>query len=52
LTQKLESQNPDMKDILEELWTNPGALIVIGSRMHYLLVLINRLRYIKNINFN
>ena len=38
-------------DILEETWTNPGELTGIGQRMHYLLGLRNRLRYIQNQKF-
>ena len=39
------------KDTLQEFWTNPGELTGIGQRMHYLLGLRNRLRYIKNQQF-
>ena len=39
-------------DPLKEKWTNPGELVPTGERMHYILGLRNRLRYItKNYNF-
>lgn len=38
-------------DILHEFWNNPGELTGVGQRMHYLLGLRNRLRYIKNRKF-
>ena len=38
-------------DKLGENWTNPGELTGVGQRMHYLLGLRNRLRYIKNEKF-
>ena len=41
----------NFKDKLGEHWPNPGELTGIGQRMHYLLGLRNRLRYIKNENF-
>ena len=33
-------------DLAKEKWTNPGELTAIGQRMHYILGLRNRLRYI------
>ena len=33
-------------DPLKEKWTNPGELVPSGERMHYILGLRNRLRYI------
>jgi hypothetical protein len=39
------------EDLLKEKWTNPGELTGIGQRMHYLLGLRNRIRYIKNETF-
>ena len=33
-------------DHIKEKWTNPGELTAVGQRMHYILGLRNRLRYI------
>ena len=38
-------------DKMGESWTNPGELTGVGQRMHYLLGLRNRLKYIKNQQF-
>jgi hypothetical protein len=38
-------------DLVKEKWNNPGELTGIGQRMHYLLGLRNRIRYIKNETF-
>ena len=38
--------NDTFYDILGEKWTNPGELTAIGQRMHYLLGLRNRKKYI------
>ena len=35
------------RDHIKEIWTNPGELTGVGQRMHYILGLRNRLRYIK-----
>ena len=37
----------DFTDLLGEKWNNPGELTGIGQRMHYLLGLRNRIRYIE-----
>ena len=37
-------------DKIGEYWENDGALTGVGERMHYLLGLRNRLRYIKEYN--
>ena len=37
-------------DKIGEYWENEGALTGVGERMHYLLGLRNRLRYIKEYN--
>ena len=34
------------KDHIKEKWTNPGELTAVGQRMHYILGLRNRRRYI------
>ena len=36
----------DYKDYVKEYWDNPGELTGVGQRMHYLLGIRNRLRYI------
>ena len=41
----------DFTDLLGEKWTNPGELTGIGQRMHYLLGLRNRMRYIEKEKF-
>ena len=41
----------NFNDKLGEHWTNPGELTGVGQRMHYLLGLRNRLRYIKEEQF-
>ena len=38
--------NPFYLDHVKEKWTNPGELTATGQRMHYILGLRNRLRYI------
>ena len=38
--------NSNYRDHIKELWTNPGELTGVGQRMHYILGLRNRLRYI------
>ena len=42
---------PFYYDLAKEKWTNPGELTAIGQRMHYILGLRNRLRYIRNHHF-
>ena len=41
----------DYLDYIKEKWTNPGELTGIGQRMHYLLGLRNRIRYIDEQHF-
>ena len=41
----------DFTDLLGEKWNNPGELTGIGQRMHYLLGLRNRIRYIEKEKF-
>ena len=36
----------DFRDHVKERWTNPGELTGVGQRMHYILGLRNRIRYI------
>ena len=36
----------EYKDHIKEKWLNPGELTGVGQRMHYLLGLRNRIRYI------
>ena len=43
--------NTNNIDLLGEKWFNPGELTAIGERMHYLLGLRNRFRYINEKNF-
>ena len=43
--------NNNFTDLVREKWDNPGELTGIGQRMHYLLGLRNRIRYIKNETF-
>jgi len=43
--------NDNYYDILGEKWTNPGELTAIGQRMHYILGIRNRNRYINNEKF-
>ena len=43
--------NEDYKDLMGESWDNPGELTGIGQRMHYLLGLRNRIKYIENEKF-
>ena len=38
-------------DKVKEYWTNPGELTGVGQRMHYLLGLRNRIKYVTNQNF-
>ena len=38
--------NQSYYDFAKEKWTNPGELTAIGQRMHYILGLRNRIRYI------
>ena len=46
-----QSINNDYYDILKEKWTNPGELTGMGQRMHYILGLRNRIRYIEQQKF-
>ena len=46
-----QSINNSFYDILKEKWTNPGELTGIGQRMHYVLGLKNRIRYIEEQKF-
>jgi len=46
-----QSINSDFYDILKEKWTNPGELTGMGQRMHYILGLRNRIRYIEQQHF-
>ena len=41
----------DYKDYVKEYWDNPGELTGVGQRMHYLLGIRNRLRYIDEKKF-
>ena len=41
-----QSINDNYLDLLREKWTNPGELTGIGQRMHFILGLRNRRRYI------
>ena len=41
----------NFSDLVKEKWNNPGELTGIGQRMHYLLGLRNRIKYIKNETF-
>ena len=43
--------NDQYIDLVGEKWTTPGELTGIGQRMHYLLGLRNRIRYIENETF-
>ena len=45
---KIDNKN---QDLLGEYWTNQGELTGIGQRMHYLLGLRNRIRYIDELKF-
>lgn len=38
-------------DYIKEKWENPGELTAVGQRMHFLLGLRNRIRYIDELNF-
>ena len=38
--------NSNYEDHVKEKWTNPGELTGVGQRMHYILGLRNRMRYI------
>ena len=38
-------------DLLGERWTNPGELTGMGQRMHYILGIRNRKRYVNDENF-
>jgi len=38
----------DYKDHIKEKWLNPGELTAVGQRMHYILGLRNRIRYIND----
>ena len=38
-------------DKLGEKWTNPGELTGVGQRMHYLLGIRNRIKYVQNEGF-
>ena len=41
----------EFNDLFKEHWTNPGELTGVGQRMHYLLGLRNRIKYIENEKF-
>jgi len=41
----------DHLDYIKQSWTNPGELTGLGQRMHYLLGLRNRIRYIDEYKF-
>ena len=43
--------NASYYDMLGHKWTNPGELTGMGQRMHYLLGLLNRIKYIKEEKF-
>ena len=43
--------NASFYDMLGQKWTNPGELTGMGQRMHYLLGLRNRIKYIKERKF-
>lgn len=43
--------NETFYDLVGEKWNNPGELTGIGQRMHYLLGLRNRIRYMQNYSF-
>ena len=43
--------NDSFMDLVGEKWTNPGELTGMGKRMHYLLGLTNRKRYIEHKQF-
>ena len=43
--------NSSYYDMLGHKWTNPGELTGMGQRMHYLLGLRNRIKYIKEEKF-
>ena len=46
-----QSINDTYFDILKEKWTNPGELTGMGQRMHYILGLRNRKRYVEQEKF-
>ena len=43
--------NETFYDMLGHKWTNPGELTGMGQRMHYLLGLRNRIRYVEELKF-
>ena len=43
--------NDSFYDELGEKWTNPGELTGVGQRMHYILGLRNRKKYVKDETF-
>jgi len=43
--------NDSYYDLLREKWTNPGELTGMGQRMHYILGIRNRKRYIMTEKF-
>ena len=46
-----EDINDSFYDELGEKWTNPGELTGVGQRMHYILGLRNRKKYVKDETF-
>lgn len=46
-----QAVNSTFYDMLGQKWTNPGELTGMGQRMHYLLGLRNRIKYIKELKF-
>ena len=46
-----QAVNASFYDMLGHQWTNPGELTAMGQRMHYLLGLRNRIKYIKELKF-
>ena len=46
-----QAVNSTFYDMLGQRWTNPGELTGMGQRMHYLLGLRNRIKYIKEQKF-
>ena len=46
-----QSINDNYLDLLKEKWTNPGELTGMGQRMHYILGLRNRKRYVDDKKF-
>jgi len=46
-----QAVNSTFYDMLGQRWTNPGELTGMGQRMHYLLGLRNRIKYINELKF-